>query len=266
MSRVHPFLLVFFLSISTAFSQEISVMSYNIYHGENPYKPGISNLADVAEIIKNHSPDFVALQEVDSMTERTAGFNDGRRINLVHKLEVKTGMKGFFAKAIDYSNGGYGEGVLIADNQSIQSHHKLMLPIPKGGEDRAVLMVNAKSDNGTELIFAGTHLCHQYTENRVAQAKEIVRYFQQSDIPVVLCGDFNFEPGSEPYKIMTEYFYDAAVLYGDPQNTYSTKEPRIRIDFIFLSKNRSWEVKSFEVLDENASDHKPVVGKIMLED
>ncbi len=266
MSIVQPFLLVFFLSISTAFSQEISVMSYNIYHGENPYKTGTSNLTDIAEVIQENSPGFVAMQEVDSMTERTAGFNDGRRINLVHKLEVKTGMKGFFAKAIDYSNGGYGEGVLIADNQSIQSHHKLMLPIPQGGEDRAVLMVNAKIDNGKKFTFAGTHLCHQFSENRVAQAKKIVRYFKQTDLPVVLCGDFNFEPGSEPYKIMTEFFYDAAVQYGDPHNTYSAKDPRIRIDFIFLSKNHNWEVQSVKVLDEEASDHRPVVGKIKLED
>lgn len=241
-------------------------MSYNIYHGENPYKPGTSNIPEIADIIQSHSPDFVALQEVDSMTERTAGFIDGIRVNLVNELENITGMTGFFGKAIDYSNGGYGEGLLISERQTILSHHKLMLPIPKGGEERAVLFARNKLKNGKELIFAGTHLCHQFQENREAQAKEIVRYFKQENAPVILCGDFNFEPGSEPYKIITDYFYDAAVLNGDPQDTFSAEDPQIRIDYIFLSKNHPWGVSSIKVLKHKASDHMPVVGKIVLKE
>lgn len=132
MNIVPAFLLIFLFSASSAFSQEVTVMSYNIYHGENPYKPGTSNIPEIADIIQSHSPDFVALQEVDSMTERTAGFNDGIRVNLVNELENITGMTVFFGKAIDYSNGGYGEGLLISERQTILSHHKLMLPIPKG--------------------------------------------------------------------------------------------------------------------------------------
>ncbi len=263
----HSKLTLFILGCFLLFSckptaQEISVMTYNVYHGENPYNLGTSNLDEVADIINAYHPDFVALQEVDSMTRRTAGFNEGRRINVAEELGRLTGMQGHFGKAIDFSDGGYGEGLLIRHVGTPFPHRKVMLPIPKGGEDRAVLMVQGEIADGQEIIFAGTHLCHQFDENRVAQAKELVRYFKDQDEPVILCGDFNFEPDSEAYQIMTEYFDDAAVLFGEPQNTFSAKDPRIRIDFIFLSKNQDWKVQSLEVLDEDASDHKPVVAKI----
>ena len=243
-------------------SQEITVMSYNVYHGENPYQTGTSNLVEIADIIKQQNPDFVALQEVDSMTNRTAGFNNGKRINVAEELGVLTDMRGLFGKAIDYSNGGYGEGLLVPKSDAVLSHQRHMLPIPKGGEDRAVLLVHNQFPNGREFIFAGTHLCHQFAENRVAQAQEIVRYFRQKDKPVILCGDFNFQPDSEPYNIMMEFFDDAAILFGNPQNTYSAKNPDKRIDYVFLSKSHRWKVADLKVLNEEASDHMPVVAKI----
>jgi hypothetical protein len=54
----------------------------------------------------------VALQEVDSMTNRSAALNNGIQQDLVQELARMTGMHGYFGKAIDFSDGGYGEGIL----------------------------------------------------------------------------------------------------------------------------------------------------------
>ncbi|MDF1550331.1 MAG: endonuclease/exonuclease/phosphatase family protein [Bacteroidales bacterium] len=57
----------------------LCVLTYNIYHGENPYNPGNANIVDIADVINSYHPDFVALQEVDSMTQRSTKFNNGTK-------------------------------------------------------------------------------------------------------------------------------------------------------------------------------------------
>lgn len=251
--------LLHFSSLLSA--QEIKVMTYNIYHGEQRYDPGKSNLEQVAEVINKYNPDFVAFQEVDSMTMRSAIFNNAIPKDLVMELAKMTGMYGFFGKAIDYSNGGYGEGIL---SRFPVKSSKYSLPIPKGGEDRTLLMINHTFPNGREIIFAGTHLCHQFDENRLAQARAIREILEKIKIPVIMGGDFNFRPESEPYKVITGSFKDAAVLKGDPQFTISYENPRARIDFIFLSENHNWIVKDVEVIRNSASDHMPVLVTLEL--
>lgn len=85
-------------------------MTYNIYHGEHYYNLGTSNLEEVAEIINKYKPDFVALQEVDSMTNRTASIHNNIPKDLVKVLAEKTNMYGYFGKAVDYSSGGMAKG------------------------------------------------------------------------------------------------------------------------------------------------------------
>ncbi len=259
--RAFPAVLLL-LSFSLPLSaQQIRVMTYNIYHGEQHYNPGKSNLAMVAEVINKYKPDFVALQEVDSMTMRSAKLNNDIPVDLVAELARMTGMHGFFGKAIDYSSGGYGEG-LLARFPAESSNYSL--PIPEGGEGRALLLVSHTFPNGQKIIFAGTHLCHQYAKNRLAQAKAVREILEGTKLPVILGGDFNFTPGSEPYKVITGGFKDAALLKGDPRFTHSFEKPDSRIDFIFLSGGHDWTVRDVEVIPASASDHMPVLVTIEL--
>jgi endonuclease/exonuclease/phosphatase family metal-dependent hydrolase len=192
------------------------------------------------------------------MTNRTKGFNPDGKKDLMLELEKLTGMKSFFAKAIDFSDGGYGEGILTKHPAIFESYS---LPTPKGGEGRSLAVAKVKFGN-RDLIFAGTHLCHEYSENRTAQVISIKEILEGSGLPVVLTGDFNFTSEEKGYEILSESFLDAALEKGDPENTYSSKEPKIRIDYFWLDKSVDWEIVSVEVLDVAYSDHKPVVIKI----
>ena len=250
------------LNISST-AQEIKVMTYNIYHGELDYEPGKSNLKEIADIINQYKPDFVALQEVDSMTNRPATFNDSIPQNLVEELAGLTGMYGFFGKAIDYSNGGYGEGILSRFPTSATS---VILPSPKGGEKRALISIVHTFPNGQKINFAGTHLCHQFAENRLAQTEAICNILNASEIPVIMGGDFNFSPGSESYKLIRTCFNDAAEMKGDPQNTIPSDNPRDRIDYIFVSKKHNWTIKEVKVIRSEASDHLPVLVTLELKE
>lgn len=243
-------------------AQEIKVMSYNIFHGEKYYERGKSNLKDIATVIDHYKPDFVALQEVDSMTDRSASINNGIPQDLIKILAEKTGMYGFFGKAIDYGNGGYGEGILSRYPGDVVNYK---LPNTKGGEGRALLTLEHILPNGLKIIFAGTHLCHEFSENRLEQINGIVSIFRETNLPVILGGDFNFRPDNNPYQVITNYFYDTAEIKGNPQNTISFEKPRARIDYIFVSKGHKWIIKNVEVIKVDASDHMPVLVTLELE-
>ena len=238
-----------------------TLMTYNIYHGEDNYRRGESNINGIAKVIKSHRPDFVALQEVDSMTLRTAGFNGGEKKDLVKELEQFTGMHGGFGKAIDYSEGGYGEGLLSAGTSAFKV---LNLPTPEGGEGRAMIYTTYEYAPGSKITFAATHLCHESEENRVAQTKAINDFLLKFDHPVVLAGDLNFREGSAPYKVLQPGWTDAAKAFGSPRHTIPADNPRARIDYIWLSNNAKWEISAVEVPSVQHSDHMPVVAKVLL--
>ncbi|MBU3124512.1 endonuclease/exonuclease/phosphatase family protein [Sinomicrobium weinanense] len=242
---------------------EFTLMTYNIYHGESNYKEGESNLKGIADVINQYQPDFTALQEVDSMTQRTAGFNNGEKKDLVRELEKLTGMHGGFGKAIDFSKGGYGEGLLAAEPAEFKV---LSLPTPKGGEGRAMIYTTLEYAKGKKITFAATHLCHQFEENRVAQIKAVNDFLLNLGHPVVLAGDLNFKEGSAPYKVLKPGWTDSALEFGSPQLTIPADAPRARIDYIWLSKNADWDISAVKVPQADHSDHLPVVVKVKLHD
>lgn len=239
-----------------------TILTYNIYHGEDPYNRGKANIDSVAKLINTYKPDFVMLQEVDSMTNRLAGVY-GQRINWMKELGKKTGMHEYFAKAITFSDGGYGEGLLSRKKLKFTT---VQLPAPKGGEDRSMISVEYPLGKNKKIIVAGTHLCHEYEENRIAQLKLINESFAATGFPYILAGDLNLTPVSEEYKqeIQSKWI-DAAVAINKSENTFSSKEPERRIDYVLLDKKAKWQVTAVEVIPVMYSDHMPVVVKLRLE-
>lgn len=240
----------------------LTVVSYNIYHGEQAYEAGKSNLKDVAELINELRPDFVVLQEVDSLTRRTAEINNGGPMDMVNRLSQLTGMHGYFGKAIDYDGGGYGQGMLTKSPLQLQ---RVRLPSPEGGEPRIMLYAEAQTASGTRIIMGGTHLCHLHAENRLAQVKAINSSLLESGRPALIAGDFNFTADSESYKEMSKTWIDAAKVYrGSPQPTLPGRNPTKRIDYLFLSESSQWKVLDVQVPDVEYSDHRPVVATLIL--
>ncbi|PVD53645.1 endonuclease [Terrimonas sp.] len=243
-------------TFSTAHSQQtIKILSYNIFHGEQAYKKGEPNIDSVAGLINKYKPDLAAFQEVDSATGRSESIYKVHT-DFIAELARKTGMHGFFGKAMDYDGGGYGEGLLT--NKPARATVKI-LPTPKGGEPRALIYIDYPLSKKKKIVFAGTHLCHQFEENRIAQVTEINKTFESVKLPVILCGDLNFTPDKEPYRILSTAWNDAAILKGDPQLTFSVDNPKVRIDYAWLKKGHTFKVVDVQVLPYDYSDHKPVL-------
>lgn len=230
------------LSSTTAPAQErpqLRVLTYNIHHGEGT--DGKFGLERLAKIIVSVKPDLVALQEVDRKTKRASG------VDQAAELAKLTGMHAVFGKAIDYSGGEYGQAIL--SNVKVDELKVHLLPHDEGSEQRAVLIARLKLGRGLpDLIFAGTHLCHQREANRIAQAKEINRVLPaQEGPPILLAGDLNARAGSEAMKEFAKQWKDTL--------------PDIRtIDYVLVRKSDPWQVIETRVIDDRvASDHRPVL-------
>ena len=177
------FLLIFCLcsggcvSVKPGSSCRVSVLTYNIYHGEDAN--GNSNLDAVAGIINSLGPDLVALQEVDNKTTRAKG------LDLTAELSKRTGMKGIFGKAMDYAGGGYGEAVLTR-HPIIYTKNNL-LPHTANAEPRAALEIQIELPTGERIIFVGTHLDHLRDQNnRMNQSRRIKELYQDYYLPIIL--------------------------------------------------------------------------------
>ncbi|MDT8303594.1 MAG: endonuclease/exonuclease/phosphatase family protein [Sedimentisphaerales bacterium] len=232
----------------------ISVLTYNIYHGEDAN--GNSNLDAVAGIINSLKPDLVALQEVDNKTTRAKG------LDLTAELSQRTGMQGIFGKAMDYAGGGYGEAVLTRCPVIYTKNNPL--PHTPEAEPRATLEIQIELPTKERIVFVGTHLDHQRDQNnRMQQAGRIKELYLDNDFPIILAGDLNAPPGSDPINLLCEQWSYAA--QDDPQPTIPSVNPRRKIDYIMYKPKDRWKVIEVRVIDEKvASDHCPVFAVLEL--
>lgn len=227
----------------------LRVLTYNIHHGQG--EDGVFDLERIARVIKSVKPDLVALQEVDKGTERSSG------VDQATVLGELTGMHVVFGEAMPYEGGSYGEAVL--SRWPIVSSQAHALPYQDDQEPRAALVVRVKPGGGLpELLFVGTHLCHQSDQTRLWQCGMLNTLFVNSTLPVVLAGDLNANPGSRPMReLLSSGWIDADAVEARP--TSPSSSPRRRIDYVLYRSADPWKVVSVEVLDEPvASDHAPV--------
>jgi endonuclease/exonuclease/phosphatase family metal-dependent hydrolase len=238
----------------------IRVLTYNIHHGEG--MDGSFDYDRLAEVIRRADPDLVALQEVDRRTGRASG------VDQAAALGKRLGMHHTFGEAMPYGGGSYGEAVL--SRFPFAGMYNTALSCSPGQEPRAALLVQVRpwGEEGPILLFTGTHLCHQSEETRFVQVAEILDALKEWGGPAVLAGDFNFAPDSEPYKLMSEEWDDAARLLGREEPTFGAhfapEERDARIDYVWVRKGSGLKVKEIEVMEEPlASDHLPL--RVVLE-
>jgi len=145
---------------------------------------------------------------------------------------------------------------------------------------RMVTWAKLQNKRTGHIFFVfNTHLSHhEYAQDRSAllllgKIKSIA-----DNVPVIVTGDFNFEPGSQPYRLMTgnwhSYFSfsDAFNISSFPvsenektYNGFKVREGIKRIDYIFV--NGYLDVQNFKTVKIEKdgrfiSDHYPVVAEL----
>lgn len=241
----------------TGFS--LRVLCYNIHHANPPSRPGFIDLEAIANVIKQEQPHLVALQEVDVYTGRS-----GKVSHQAEDIARRTGMKAYFAKAIDYDGGEYGVAILSKLPMEAMKNTPLPTAVGTGGEPRTLATAVITLPQGKKILFANTHLDAQRQDtNRLLQINSITEVLQEEKIPVVIAGDFNAVPSSRIIKRLDDHFTRTCIT--SCQFTVPQKNPTRTIDFIAYTPAAAFSVVEHQVIDEPyASDHLPVKAVIKL--
>jgi endonuclease/exonuclease/phosphatase family metal-dependent hydrolase len=241
------------------YGTKVKVMTYNIHIGNPPSKPaGTVDLVAIAAVIKAQDPDLVALQEVDVNTSRS-----GATLDEAKELARLTGMNYFFTKAIDYDGGQFGDAVLSRFPILESKRYELPVTAKLEGETRSVAMITVEKE-GQRFLFASTHLDHLSAEdNRVLQANELVKIVKALTLPLIIAGDLNATPVSNPLAILRQ-----ELSWGCKSScplTFSAQKPASTIDYVMMRPAEKFNVLSYVAVNETyASDHLPLVTEIQL--
>ena len=222
----------------------LKLMSYNIKNANG--MDNVCNFQRIANVINNTSPDVVAIQEVDSMTNRS-----GQKY-VLGEIAERTQMHGYFAPAIDYDGGKYGIGLLTK-----QVPLRLQtLPLPGREEARTLILAEF-----ADYIYCCTHM--SLTEEDRMKSLELVKAFTSSSTkPLFLAGDMNAEPESGFIKNLQK---DFQILSNPKQHTFPAPDPKETIDYIATLKQnaKGFAVISAKVINEPmASDHRPILVEL----
>jgi len=249
-----PFLFLLFTAFNSQGQSTLKILSYNIHHANPPSKANVIDLEAIAAVIINSKADIIGLQEVDVNVSRS------EHIDQAKKLAELTGMRYyFFSKGIDLEKGEYGTAILSRYPIETTAHH--LLPMPVNSEMRSLGIAKIKLPSNKTIYFANTHLDLK-NENRIAQAQFIADHFKNKKDLVILVGDLNAKPDSQPIKTLESIFKRSSIPNGF---TLPEVNPTEEIDFVMVNKRSNAKFGNHTVIDESyASDHRPLYVEIFL--
>jgi len=248
------FLFIFAVSLSVTAQTALPfrVMTYNLRFGE------LASLESLAAYIRKINPDIVALQEVDSKTNRElAPLQNGK--DFISTLAFYTGLFGIYGKTIEFSNGYYGIGIL--SKYPIIASERVMLPNPDPrGEDRALLISTIDLPDNRQLIFACTHL-DLTADKRKVEMTAIKDHFKNKKGIYILAGDFNTTPLEGEVAKYLPNWKDALPL----EFTFPAKNPEEKIDYILYDNPQKVKVvDAFVDRSSKLSDHLPGIANFKI--
>ncbi len=264
-----------------------SIVTYNIGYlsgmtnnlpVEKPKELFDKNLKKVLKETKIVNPDIIAFQEIDYKASRSFNVNQQNEI-------AKLGYN-YVAEAVNWDEtyvpfpywppsmhfGKVISGQSIISKFPLKNHKRIVLErVPDAPFYRDALYIERLAQITTvelhkqEVVLINVHLEAFDKPTRVRQFKAVLQLFDKykNKYPTILLGDFNSR-ARENDAIIQKMFSmkdvgNAAFNKNNISNTFNTKDPFKRIDYIFYTKN-SIEYIDGKVLTQfgEASDHLPV--------
>ena len=238
----------------------LRIITYNIHRcigGDHKVSP-----ERISDVIAAYQPDVVALQEVDCGQVRPASYDQAAII--AERLNFQTVW-------IERERCG----------NTILSRYP-MKRVKAGGlhkprrwhtlARRGALWVEVEAF-GNRIQIINTHLGLTHS-SRLNQARVLAgpEWLNSPDCrpPVILCGDFNTQPGSTVLRLLEENLKNVEKLKvnGDTEKTWPSSHPLLSYDHIFISDDLV--VESVSVPTDGvvriASDHLPFFIQLSLPD
>jgi len=267
----------------------IRVMTWNIM-SFNGFKAGVKerekNADRIFDIIKDSDADVVCLQEYGQFESPKLGRS---YLKQMAKIGYKEHVLSRDYNRVTYS---YSSGVAIFSKHPIIAKER----IPYRSSAESLLLADVKIGNDTIRFFT-THLqsykfsaveleqiekikdtekpglnqsksliskMQRAFRNRGAQVDQAAPVIEKSQYPQVVCLDMNDVPTSYAYWKIRGDRTDAFLAKGFGMGiTYQSILPTLRLDYIF--SHPAFEVTQVKILNQQYSDHLPVMADFRLE-
>jgi len=248
-------ILLLLICFSNLNAQTLKVLTYNIHIGQDAANK--DQLRHIANFIKSSKADIVGLQEVDSVCNRSG------KVDQMKFLAEYTGMHYAYARHFAFDGGSYGIGILSKLPLSdIKDHRIILTSSGKTDADTRALLTASIVAGKTKIMFGTVHLDYRDSNSRLAQSEELVKIFGSRQLPVILTGDFNAEPGTKEMVNLQSVFTDTGK---DQDYSYSAIKPVKKIDYVLVSSAHLAKSKKSIVFPVLLSDHLPVLSAIKIQ-
>jgi endonuclease/exonuclease/phosphatase family metal-dependent hydrolase len=270
-----------------------SIVTYNIGYlsgmtnnlaVESPKELFDDNLEIVTSEVKKLNPDIIAFQEIDFDASRSYHVNQEEEISKLgfnyraQTINWDERYLPFPYWPISMHYGKVVSGQSIISKYPLKEQQRIVLervadaPFHRDAFylERLAQVVKVVL-NGKEVVLINIHLEAFEAATRVNQFEEVLAIFNtyKDTYPTILLGDFNSKARDENAIVQKIFAMkdvgNAAFDMNNLGNTFNSKDPFERIDYIFYTKN-SIEYISGKVLNQfgQASDHLPVEMKFKL--
>ena len=234
----------------------ITVMSFNIHHGQGT--DGVLDLERIARVIRASGADIAGLQEVDrhfaersNWADQAAGLAELLHWHVAYGANIDLDPPAPGRARIQFGNA-------VLSRYPITRRENTHLFRSPGEEQRGLLHVEVDVP-GLPMHVYVTHLDAFSETDRVRQAQQVVELVGKN-CPAVLLGDFNARPETPEIGRLRAALTDTwtAAAGGGPHDA-----PAARIDYIFTSQRLRAAWTSLRTDDPTASDHVPVVSRLI---
>jgi len=265
-------------------AKNLKVMTYNV-HSFRPLEKGNTDVRkEILNIIRNEDPDILGCQEFYTRPKGEYAVLDSLKKILHHPY--------YFYHKVD-SNSFESRGMVIFSKYPIKN--KASMGFDKSQTVNGTLMGDIITPSGPFRFYC-VHLqsidfrvidydyiirvkqrikpelkpTKRILEKlkvafikRAEQANEIHKSIQESQLPVLVMGDFNDTPVSYSYKTILGNLNSSFEAHGNGiGRTYNGSFPNFQIDHILCDSN--FEICGYKIIEKKLSDHFPVRANLVL--
>lgn len=237
----------------------LRVVSWNV-HGLHDER------AAVHRVLRDLDGDVVCLQETPRRLRprvRTASLARASGLRFVHGARLAAGNALLVSPRVQVDE---CEALRLPSSRGRRSDRRRLagvrLPEPRIGQQRGAVVATVRLPGTRALVVACVHLGLDAVE-RVRHARAIVEVARRRDLPAVVAGDLNEEPGSPAWAVLADLAVDPQPGAGP---TFPARDPRRRIDAVLVSPAltllRYGDGGTNPADVPRGSDHWPVVADI----
>ena len=239
------------------------LLTYNIrydnrFDGQNRFT---NRLPIIFETLNELDPDIICFQEVTRrMFEKLEPLLLKYNYTGEYRDETKAGEANFILTKKDKFELLESKTLWLSPNPDVPGSR---YPGDQSNLPRVITKARYKTSDNKVINIFNTHFDYLGKQSRLNSANQIIDYIKKiTDEPLILTGDFNDYPTSEPIKIISNHLNDLTINIPVSFHEFNKNRTGVKIDYIFINHLvNSGDGKIVEYHDQSKflSDHHPIL-------